>query len=767
MKTSPLKSIFNFRVVLILIATTALGFGVFLYLAWTKVEARIKSPGFKTGMEKRISIATGAETRIGLIAGHLGLRPWMSAHDVSLVFPEDVLRMNAVQLRFDLKILPLLKGDIVFSRIGLDRPKIIYRQPKRGDPYGLPIIFSQKSSHIQSMRIEALSLKEGRVTIVDSSTSSIPVVELEANASTRFSPKTKTYDLRLNGKFSTMGATGPFEVKGELFPTLEWKMNVLLKNPVSRGSSAPLPLRIDAVVLSSGPMVIAADWKSSLSPATAEIRMAQWRDSNYTFRINIWGGTVTGNGSWKMRATPRSPVFFSIRAQGDKLRVENILALTVSTVPWTGGFNFDLALNDFPVYQIGRWNTVAALDSLSKSRSANLEIRGDASFQEKSPLKDIVGTLRMDPAGRVFIAGLEVNWEGGGLTGGASLPHISRSKATGPLDVAMTINNLDLTFLPGLAKRLNLSRGKMSADIKWSANPIDRGMFQAFAPNVAWSVDGRFQELMWRNIPFDDVGGRVNWDQSEVQLENIRGSVSSGTFLVSGSLSNRMPDGFHRFASSATITNIEVEPFMFEISTNPILRRGRWSSKVSLAGHLKPWDPDSLSGHLSLAGRKGRIRAGSFSLALLNRLNLKSLIDSMTGRLESGFPFEVIDATGSIGGGRITFNNPVCFKSPHLEIVYTGWAGADLKSAEGVMAVNPLVGTRNLLTAIPGVSTLMLGPNGELLPLIVDVNYKQGRLDTKFRSIQTLADLPMRIIGNVIRLPASLFGGRKKSPASE
>jgi len=86
-------------------------------------------------------------------------------------------------------------------------------------------------------------------------------------------------------------------------------------------------------------------------------------------------------------------------------------------------------------------------------------------------------------------------------------------------------------------------------------------------------------------------------------------------------------------------------------------------------------------------------------------------------------------------------------------------------SGEGTLVINPLVGSRNVLKAIPGVSQLIIGPSGELLPLIVDLSFKPGKVEKNFRSVQTLTGPVLRIIDNVIRLPVTLIGGGKKKEA--
>jgi AsmA-like C-terminal region len=809
--------------------------GLVSLFAWRNLQARIKSPDFKAQLEQEIFKLTGGQATLGSLDGRLSFHPWLSVQNVSLILPRDTGRFDAAFLRLDVKILPLLRKHIVFSHIEIEAPHLVVQRPKNIPQQTIETSSSQRNSSAGVFQIESLSLQDGRFTFIDKKKSNLPLIEISADAS--ITDNDNIYLLQLDGNFTSPVATGALEVTGELFSDLGWKVSAQVKNPMSPVLQTTFPVDIDAVIFSSGPLIVDAAWHSTGTIATINLTGLKWSEPNYTVNIHgsqmngsevtevvraltskptvapdkfsaptssswtvhanwdvkniqlprdviprshgeifikprqgnvphmvaeMLGGTVSVSGTWGTGVSPQAPTLLSLRAEGKKIQVERVLALTISTVPWTGAFNVGLTLVDFPVLPMERLNVLGILESIAKSRAVKLDIDSETVFRKGSPLTGISGLMDLDPISRLYKGVLNVNWIDGEMNWNFSVPRASKNTIVGPLDIALKIKNMDLSFLPELAQRLAISKANVDADMHWRAERLTPGIFRTLSPDVVWSVDGYFRELVWRNIPLDKVTGLVRWNKSEVQLQNIHGETSSGTFVVDGTLSNPQADGFHRFSSSATISNIEVAPFMFALSTNPVLLRGRCSSTVELSGDLRPWNHASLNGMVHLSARNGRVRSGSFTLGLVHRLNLKSLIDSMTGHTERGLPFNVIEATGSISGGHMTLNNPLFFKSPHLEAAYTGWVGTDFKSGEGSLVVNPLVGMRNLLTAIPGVSNLMLGPNGEFLPLIVDVNFKQGKLETNFRSIQSLTDLPLRIIGNVIRLPAILFGGGKK-----
>lgn len=276
--------------------------------------------------------------------------------------------------------------------------------------------------------------------------------------------------------------------------------------------------------------------------------------------------------------------------------------------------------------------------------------------------------------------------------------------------------------------------------------------------NIEWSLEADWdvKTLRWAESLIPQVKGTLTAHRKTGHVNiQVDSQISSGTVTAHVSTT------FRTFSATTSFRGVEVEPIVFAISTNPFLGSGRFSGDLVLQGALRPWRDESLSGWGTVDIHAGHLRSGPVVLEVYDRLNLRSLIQTVTRRRQQGIPFEVIAATGVIQNGRITFVHPAVLKSPTIELAYTGWAGSDLKSGKGTLIVNPLVGSRDLIKAVPVVSQLVIGPSGEFLPLVVDVSYKNGKVNTTFRSIKTLARPVLRIMENVLRFPFTFW--RKKS----
>ncbi len=782
-----------FKKLVIGVSLAAIVAGAVLLIAYKILNSTIKHPDFKSRLEHRISAATGGDAHIGAVDGHVSWHPWIAFHDFSLSLATDTIRVQGAEMRFDPKLLPLFKGKIIGNLSLHDGRLAIFELKTSSAPIlelktDATVLFPAMRS-IYPFHLKGYFSTKKLSGALDATGQLI----LKEVGSPAWNTDVRVSELTLHPS----GTPLPVEIDGEALSigginiTAKWRSlgtNAVARFMATHWDQKTYECHVDASYLDLAEIASTfSDLKPLSSPKKDSISSSTWSvqtsldlkniavprgfiprfQAHATMRADggelsdlsaeLLGGEVTGVGSWKNGAAGVTPRV-SLRAHGQKMQVEKLLALTISSVSWTGAFNFDCALADFPIPNIGRLDAAEILKSLSKSRGVDVKVTADASSIEKSPLKSLLGTLTMNPAEHFLSAGLKVGWKNGGLTARASLPR----RPAGPVDASMKIDNLDLAFLPELAKRLSISVADVGADLEWHADSIGPSMLDRFSPTVTWSVNGSLKQFVWRGIPFDKVTGRVAWNRSEIELEKIQGLVSSGTFTADGNLSNRTAEGFKRFSVNAKLSNIEIEPFMFALSTDPVLLKGRFASTMNLTGDFHPWNPESLSGTASVSGVNGRFREGSFTMGMVNRLNIRSVVESATGQKQKGLPFTLFTATGAVKNGIINFELPLVLKTPHLDVAYTGWLDTKFTAAKGMLVVNPLGSTRNLVNAIPGVSTLLIGSSGELLPLIVELDFHDGNLKTQFQSVKTLASTPLRIINNVIHLPANLLKGSKK-----
>ncbi len=761
---------FPLRKKILILSLLAFACAAGIWVAWNKLDQRVNSAAFRASVEQDIARNIGGAARIGNLHVRLGFKPGISAEDVRLQWPENVVELSASYLRFEVQLLPMLRHQFIFPKVTAIEPKLVITLPK-----GKKWSDLRKSTNAQKggrlFRIEGVWLNDAVVAVFDKNKSRELIAEGKANFVSKHDSVKDRNSFEATGHVRTPDVNSLITLEGHFASELE--LQATLRNPEFTATGRRLPIAIRAVIEPSKPVALSVTWDSKKESGDAPLLRVVpkleasgfVRDDRVevtTFAGNLLGGDVRGTGYWKWPSKGK-PSYLGIEAAGKSINVEELLGLTVSTIPWKGAFHFDVAAREFPIPPVKGIAVTDVIMAMTHAEALKVNINGDASFHDRSPLKGIVGKLQLDPAKRVLDTQLKVNWNTGGLDVRAAIPRGRSSNATGPVRVSMKINGLDLQYLPQLAKRFQFSKAIVNLVFDWRSNSLKKDSLNLFSLDSQWGVYGRFAEASWREIPIDDLRVQAHWNGREFVVDNVAGLVSNGNFAGTAVFWGWVDNAFHRFAFQANTKDIELGPFMYAFSTNPIIMSGRFSSHTNLTGQIAPYAPDMLIGTVTVQGRNGYFRAGSAMVQLFTVLNLRTIIESVKGKLQPGIPFDVVSATGVVSGGRVTFQDPFAVKNRSMEAAYNGWVALGIQSGQGYLVVNPLVGTRNLISAIPGVSNLVLGPNGEFLPLIVDMEIKEGKLKTNFRSIDTVTAPAIRVLRNVINLPLKLFGVGKKS----
>lgn len=716
----PRSNPLSVRKILITVFIGVLALSVLSIYAWRKLDAHVNSPAFKSQIENQFSEATNGLWKIGALQSHLSFYPWISAHDIQYESNDNQLSGQVNLVRVDLEIAPLIKDQIVISEIRVQDPNVTLRKFKGGE---WPSFSTSTGTHSSSRTVilKRVEVHGAQLTCFDANRSTEAFVRLWGDGSLDLQHKTHDVQIHLIKPFP---AQGRMEIKN------------------------------------GGPIQLSA-WLNANSKIKGILDLNEIGGSVSKVKGELFGGSIQGSSSWT-RSKKTKVVRVSVDAQGHGWQLDQVLGLVLSTVTTSGRFNFDLSVSNYPWPMSKPSGLAELLDSLTKADSISAKIGSSSDLQTNSPIKNLSGSLMLNPLTKEMQIDVEAGWTTGHLQLDNTFYPARSGVESHPLQGRITVENLNLAHFPALLAKLQVNEAKVSGEAEWKSRPIKFEGPRIFSPAAEWTMDSRFDVLRWRNIPFEKVSSRVSWNGKEIHVEKMTGEVSQGSFTAVGYLRNFNLDRFRNFDFAGMFSHVEMAPFTAAFSSNPLLQEGKFSSTVQLDGAWSPWDPKSLKGKITLEGHKGHLRAGSFAMQLFSRLNLKSIIDTVTGKKVGGVPFEIISSTCVLKDGRVIFDQPFLMRNTSFEALYTGWAAMDVQSGQGVLIINALVGTRNLLKAIPGVSNLVLGEHGEFFPLVVDVSLDKGKLETNFRSVQTLTGQAVDIVKNVFKLPGRLFGFGKK-----
>lgn len=749
-----MKKFFSLRNILLgVVAVILLGVAVLFY-AVHLLNQKVNSPEFKSTIETNIVNATHINVSIGKLSGHIGFKPWVAAEKIEMTFPFKRVSLDVGQMQIHLKIWPLLRGTIALSEFHLVHPLVTVRRSKDGS---WPSSEKNPAAEKQGSRkftSDKIVIENARILFIDEVVSTEPVLTLNFDASLTHSLLSAVRVMDLKGRFTGVRGSGAIVATGPVWPDVDVSI-----------SAKAFPLDyISAYVQQLTPITGAIDLNARVrqddGPLTwtlnAAVRNPMWATSQFPIPVTLRGvcestGSLSVNMAWRSTSTVVNASLFAprwgnpnifVRWRGEKADVSEITA----------------AVNMFV-------SSAVASSAPAPTKAAAWSVRGD--LDQKNVLVGPVTIPRL--SGTVFLAPrskensrFNLEWDHGKLDGEILFPR-SRGGVT-QIEARANVNDIDLALYPELNRRFNVTRGTMSAQVAWRGSYTESPSFGLFSEHSSWDIQAKAAGLNWHGFPVDEIRGDFAWDQHTFSGINITGNASSGTLLGKFSMSGHSPAGFESFSANATVRDVEMGPVFFAFSSNPVILSGRLSSDVHLTGSAQSGHLEKLNGNVSVAGRSGFFRKGKVLSDVFANLNLGSLFKTANERRQVGLPFDVIAATASVRNGRLYFETPAVVKSPVLEMMFTGWMNADFESGEGTLIINALVGSRNFLQAIPGVKQLVVGEDGEFLPLIVDLKVTPGKIEKNFRSIKTLAAPVVEVIGNIIRLPATLFGKGTKKP---
>lgn|GEM_PF-3296810 len=468
------------------------------------------------------------------------------------------------------------------------------------------------------------------------------------------------------------------------------------------------------------------------------------------FTATGFGGPVSLTGSW--RTDKKNNSFVSGKLSARSLNLDTVETF-FSSVPLSGSLSLSSQWIEFPL-PTPSWSWTRVLNSLSRARNVEIQLSGkNVSVGHDRPL-DVQVMLK--PLKKQWVATMTLSDGDASLTGHFQSERSPKAQRFLPHNASLTLSSMDVSHHPRLMEKIGLSEGFVSGTAHWSWTGGASPSF-FWSPSVVWGVNLSISRSVWRQIRVDHLNGIADWRGDGVlRFTDVVGRVSNGDVVAQG----KWPIGSvpAPFSLDLKVHDLDVGPVALAFSSNPKILNGQLAGTLSLTGQAHPWNNKTLEGSLSIEGKNGNFNAGPVALDILSFLKLGSLLTRVTGQRRPGLPFDVFSGSAPIHGGRFFLDHPFVFKNQEVELAYTGWLDADAQNARGVLIVNALTGTRNLLKKIPGVSAVLFGPNGEFLPLVVDVSVINGKTSTRFRSVRTFTAPVTNVIKNIFKLPKKLLG---------
>jgi hypothetical protein len=469
------------------------------------------------------------------------------------------------------------------------------------------------------------------------------------------------------------------------------------------------------------------------------------------------GGTAVLSGGWR---TASRGTRLSAQLDAKSLDVTSIGEVLGSSITASGLVSVTARCEDFPLPALPV-SPDQILDAILRSREVQGRLTTTSLQIDQAEIDDF--EINVSQAQKKARATLVLNGAKGRMEGF----YEGHFKEGGVVHQAtVSVAGVDLSLVRPLVERWGVQAGIVNASSHWQWTDGGDSSSLGRSSAAVWSAEVALQGALWRGLPSETLRARIDWDgDGALRLTELEGKISKGNLRAEGEW---IPAGVtsSSFHVDVQASDVEVGPLMLAFSSRPFLLQGLASGALTVSGEARPWREESVQGHLFLNGRDGLFAQSPTGLKVLSELKLGSLFKIASGQRVPGLPFDILEASAPIRNGRVLFDHPAVLRNPDIELAYTGWVNLGLSQGEGSLIVNALTGTRDLLQKVPGVSQILFGPNGEFLPIVIDISYNGENVKTNVRSIQSLTGPVTSVIKNIFKLPGRIFGLNKKS-ASE
>lgn len=475
--------------------------------------------------------------------------------------------------------------------------------------------------------------------------------------------------------------------------------------------------------------------------------------------FNVFQGTVTAPSRWWFSPNPTPGWKMSTSVKAEDLVLSERKGGPLS---WMGKVSGDMRVEGLPLGSLEGKNFYSINNFFSRSDRVRVHLRSAGGGFDAAEF-----SLAHDRKAK------EITARFGGTLGKSSLtlegqwPSFDGGKIVPPLPAKMRAkaSQVDLGVMGSWVPALGLTRGNGSFAGKWESvlrrKPLADYFFD---PTSRWESDVLISSADWKGVPLSSLSGHFSFEKGALKINGVKGALAKGTLSLQSEVSEMGGEGSLPFTLTSRFKDIETEGIATALSTSAYLMNGQFSGEVSLSGTLRPWVSKNLNGHVNFVGNKGLFRTAPTVLSVFSALKINSLLQRISGEKETGLPFDVLEASGTLVAGRYILDHPFLLKNRSFQMAYTGWMDVRFQSGKGTLLFNFLESSSHLVQSIPVVSSLVLGPNGELVPLVVDVAIKEGTLDVRPRSIKTLTGPLVNVVKNVFRVPFRFFAP-KKSPS--
>lgn len=323
-------------------------------------------------------------------------------------------------------------------------------------------------------------------------------------------------------------------------------------------------------------------------------------------------------------------------------------------------------------------------------------------------------------------------------------------------NVTATDEQIDETLVPPIKLSGRIKFDPLASKIRFSGVVASTAAAAEFAGTVAPKplvADLDFKTLRYQAVTLPNVRAVIRKEGDLYTLDQTQFEALGGTVSVKGSY--RLKTSTDSLKIIWRTDGVQVSE-LFRLFGSSVEARGTCNTDGYFVTGVGARFGPNMNGELKVNVREGWFGEAPVLLKILTRINLRTLIAEVKGDHRSRVPFDETNGVFKIVNGVVHTVEPFVLKNKTLQMAFMGQYDLANKTLDAKVAVNFLTLTDEIIRLLPGVRDVLLGDQGGLTPIWLEVKGSASDPKIKILTGKSIMSPVWNTLGNFFRLPGKI-----------
>jgi hypothetical protein len=216
-----------------------------------------------------------------------------------------------------------------------------------------------------------------------------------------------------------------------------------------------------------------------------------------------------------------------------------------------------------------------------------------------------------------------------------------------------------------------------------------------------------------------------------------------------------LPNNFNLYWN---IQNIDLSKLSAVLKFPPVLS-GVGSSTGAVSGNIFALSSKKTKGQIHFNLSNGWVSGLPGLVKTITSLNIRSLFKKESEKNHEGLPYQTAQASIVLRDGQAIFEPAAVFNNETLQVAFLGTIDLDKQTVKGNLVIHFLTLVSEVISAIPGVRSLLIGDQKSIIPIWVEIRGPLKDPEIEVRQSKSFTEPVWNAVRRLFKLPINLFKG--------